>query len=93
MIFTSIAFMQIGQALASRSNKIPFFKLSWRTNPLLIAMVVIVFLLQLVAVYTPFLREFFQVEPLTAVELIVCLVSGVVVFFGIEAWKIVRQQA
>jgi len=83
MIFTSIAFMQIGQGLASRSG----FALGFRSNPLMLGMVILTALLQLAAIYTPFLEDFFQVSPLSLAELLVCVVSGVLVFTVLEVRK------
>jgi Ca2+-transporting ATPase len=88
MIFTSIAFMQIGQALASRSSQVSFFTQGWRSNPLLIVLAGIVAVLQLGAIYLPFLEDFFMVEALTLLELLVCMASGVLVFGLIEVRKV-----
>ena len=87
MIFTSIAFMQIGQALASRSNVLSFFQLGLFTNPTLIVMVVVTFALQLAAIYLPFLEGFFQITPLSAMELGICIATGVLVFALVELQK------
>jgi Ca2+-transporting ATPase len=87
MMFTSIAFMQIGQALASRSNTLSFFQLGFFSNPTLLAMVVITFGLQLMALYVPFLEDFFQIVPLGLPELLICFALGVLVFVAIEVQK------
>jgi Ca2+-transporting ATPase len=58
MIFTSLAFMQIGQALASRSADVSFFQIGLLSNPTLLAMAVLTFLLQLAAICVPFLDDF-----------------------------------
>ncbi len=87
MIFTSLAFLQIGQALASRSTETSFLALGVRSNPTLLAMVVIVVALQLIAIYAPFLDEFFRVTPLNAAELALCVGLGGVVFAAIEIEK------
>jgi len=42
MIFTSLAFAQVGQALASRSNRASIFALGLTSNPLLLGMAVLV---------------------------------------------------
>jgi len=42
MIFTTLAFLQIGQALASRSTDESLFTLGLRTNPLLLFMAIFV---------------------------------------------------
>ncbi|MBZ0307355.1 MAG: cation transporting ATPase C-terminal domain-containing protein [Anaerolineae bacterium] len=43
--------------------------------------------LQLVAIYTPVLEDFFQVNPLSPGEIAVCVASGIVVFAAIELRK------
>lgn len=92
MIFTSIAFMQIGQAMASRSNVASFFQLGLFTNPTLLGMAVVTFILQLVALYAPFLEDFFQIVPLNAVELLICIALGMLTFFLVEALKVLTQR-
>jgi Ca2+-transporting ATPase len=87
MIFTALAFMQIGQALASRSSRASFIALGWRSNPLLLVMAIIVAGLQLAAIYLPFLEDFFMVEALSGPELAICFISGVAVFIIIELGK------
>jgi Ca2+-transporting ATPase len=87
MIFTSIAFMQVGQALASRSSHTSLFKLGLRTNPLMLWMVILTIGLQLAAIYLPFLEDFFQVNPLALSELMVCVVCGMIIFIAIELRK------
>lgn len=87
MIFTSIAFMQIGQALASRSNILSFFEIGIFSNPTLLMMVLATFVLQLIAIYVPFFDDFFQITPLSAVQLLICIGVGFLTFGLIELQK------
>ena len=87
MIFTTLAFLQIGQALASRSTQTSLFGLGLRSNPLMTVMVLITLGLQLLAIYAPFLRDFFRVTPLSGLDLTVSLVCGSLVFIAIEGQK------
>ncbi len=87
MIFTAIAFMQIGQALASRSDVLPFFELDPFSNKTLLVMVISTILLQLVAIYAPFLADFFQVTPLNLGQLLICIGAGVLTFVLVELLK------
>jgi Ca2+-transporting ATPase len=87
MIFTLIAFMQIGQALASRSNLLSFFEIGIFSNPTLLIMVLATFALQLVAIYVPFFDDFFQITPLSAVQLLICIGAGALTFGLIELQK------
>jgi Ca2+-transporting ATPase len=94
MIFTTLGFLQIGQALASRSNHESFFKQGWNTNRTLSLMVGIVFVLQLIVIYVPFLDHFFGVEPLSILELGTCALVGSLAFIAIEIEKqVLRQRA
>ncbi|MBP6803510.1 MAG: cation-translocating P-type ATPase [Chloroflexi bacterium] len=87
MLFTTLAFLQVGQALASRSSRESFFKLGWRTNPTLLWLTVVVIGLQLVVVYLPGLESFFNVDPLSLPELLICVVLGSLAFWAIELEK------
>ncbi len=92
LIFTALSFMQIGQALASRSSQESLFTLGLRSNPLLLGLAGLVVLLQLVAIYTPFLEDFFGVRPLALPELLVCVALGVIVFGAIEFEKWLKRR-
>src|SRR5690606_41890174 len=69
MIFTTLAFLQVGQALASRSSRESFFSLGIFTNPTLLGLAAIVIVLQRAVMYAPFLEKFFQIVPLSARDL------------------------
>ncbi len=87
ILFTTLAFLQVGQALASRSSKQSFFKLGWRSNPTLLWLILVVVFLQLLVVYLPALESFFHVDPLTIPELLLCIVAGSLAFWAIELEK------
>jgi Ca2+-transporting ATPase len=87
MIFTTLAFAQIGQALASRSNRESLFRLGLMSNPLLLGMSALVLALQLMVLYIPPIAQFFSVTPLALADLLVALGSGVLVFAVIEISK------
>ncbi|MCL4262378.1 MAG: cation-translocating P-type ATPase [Anaerolineae bacterium] len=87
MIFTTLAFLQIGQALASRSSHASLFSMGLRSNTPLLVLALVTFGLQLMVIYLPALERFFQVDPLTLPELAVCLAAGSLVFVAIEIEK------
>jgi Ca2+-transporting ATPase len=91
MMFTTLAFMQIGQALASRSTQTSLRSLGLFTNPVLLGLVVVTFVLQLAVIYIPFFDEFFNVVPLSLPELLLCVGLGVVTFLVIEAEKMWKK--
>lgn len=87
MVFTSLAFMQVFQALASRSDKESFFKMGIMSNPVLAAMIAVVVGLQLLVIYTPPLANFFEVLPLKWHDLSITILTGFVVFVVMEVSK------
>lgn len=91
MLFTSLAFMQIFQALASRSDKESLFRLGVMSNPVLAGMAVIVFGLQMMVLYIPALANFFEVAPLSLCDLSIAAAAGVVVFAAMELGKRIKR--
>jgi len=92
MIFTILAFMQMGQALASRSTRESVFSLGLLSNPVLLGLVVVTAVLQLTILYIPFFDQFFQITPLTVAELLICIGLGVVMLLLIEGEKAVLRR-
>ena len=78
MIFATIGFAQIFQALALRSSSHSPFALS--TNPLMAVVVTATILLQLAAIYLPFLQPFFHLVPLSIANLMISVAAGGVIF-------------
>ncbi len=87
LVFTALAFAQVGQALAARSSHASLFAIGLRSNPLMLGMVLVVTVLQLLVIYLPPLQGFFNTRPLGLLDLAVALAAGVVVFAAIEAQK------
>jgi P-type Ca2+ transporter type 2C len=87
MIFTALAFMQIGQALASRSDRVSIVALGLWSNPLLLVLALVTAVLQLGVIYLPFLDQFFQVTPLSVPELLLCIGLGGLVLLLMEVEK------
>ncbi len=88
IFFTTLAFMQIGQALASRSSQESLFTMGLFSNPVLFGLVLFTIGLQLGVVYLPFLDGFFQVVALQKEELLLCIGLGLATFLVIELEKI-----
>lgn len=87
MIFTTLAFLQVGQALASRSGRESLFTLGLRSNVTLLALALVVVALQLAVIYAPFLEQFFQIVPLAPRDLIMAAGLGALGFVAIEIEK------
>jgi Ca2+-transporting ATPase len=91
MIFTSLAFMQVFQALASRSAKDSLFKTGLFSNPLLAGMALLVVVLQMMVMYIPGLAHFFEVLPLKWHDLSIAISAGLVVFVVMEVEKKLKK--
>ena len=92
MIFTTLAFLQVGQALASRSSRESFFTLGVGTNPTLLGLAAVVVALQLAVLYAPFLEQFFQIVPLAPRDLLIAAMLGTLGFMAIEIEKWVMRR-
>ena len=90
MIFTSIAFLQVFQAIGTRSNRESLGTIGWTTNRLMLAIAGAVVTLQLIAIYTP-LREFLDLEPLGAWDLLLCIGMGATLLLILELVKARRR--
>ncbi len=92
VIFTSLAFMQMGQALASRSAQESLFSMGWLSNPVLLGLLLLTIVAQLTVVYLPALDRFFQVTPLRWDEMLLCAGLGLATFLLLEAEKMWRRR-
>ena len=66
MVFSTLAFLQLGHALAVRSETRSFFSLGWRTNKPLTYAVLATVAIQLAIIYVPPLQPIFGTEALCA---------------------------
>jgi Ca2+-transporting ATPase len=84
MIFTTLCFLQVGQALAMRSNRESLFKIGLASNRLLLGMALAVVAAQLGAIYLPFMHGFMYTTPLPLTDLFVSIAASAMVFGAIE---------
>jgi Ca2+-transporting ATPase len=89
MIFTSLALLQLGNAMAVRSERQSLFRLGLGTNPFLGWTVLGTLLLQLGLVYWPPARAALDLQPLTVADLAVVLLASTATFWAIEAEKLI----
>jgi Ca2+-transporting ATPase len=92
MVFTTLALLQLGHALAVRSERQSFFALGARSNPWLLAAVVTTAAVQAAIVYVPFLQDVFGTAALGPVEFAVVTVASTTVFFAVEMEKWLRRR-
>jgi Ca2+-transporting ATPase len=87
MVFTTLAFAQMWQALGARSTRDSLFTLGLLSNPTLLAMLGVTFALQLAVIYLPFMQAVFNTTPLLLTDLGIALALGSIVFIAIEVEK------
>jgi Ca2+-transporting ATPase len=87
MVFTTLSLLQLGHALAIRSERTSTFTLGLRTNLPLALAVGGTLLIQLALLYVPALQPIFVTEALGAEELILVLVASMVAFVAVELEK------
>jgi Ca2+-transporting ATPase len=91
MVFTTLALLQLGHALAVRSEHESVFRLGHRSNPWIGWAVGVSAAAQLSTVYVPGLRGAFGTEALSAPQLAVVLVASSAAFIAVEIEKAVRR--
>jgi Ca2+-transporting ATPase len=94
MIFATLAFSQLAQALATRSQRQSLFTIGLRSNLPGMAIALVVFILQLAVLYLPVLQDFFHTRLLSLPDLGVSLGLSSLVFLAIEfeKWLIRRSE-
>lgn len=93
MIFNTLAFAQIGQALASRSNRDAFWQIGFLSNRPFLIMLAIVIAAQVSVLLLPALESFFYTEPLRAVDWVISIGMGLLVFVALEVEKIFLRRS
>jgi Ca2+-transporting ATPase len=92
MVFTTLALLQLGHALAIRSERASLFTLGLRSNlPLTLAVAGTV-VVQLALVYTPALQPVFATEPLSAGQLALVFVASTLGFDAVEIEKLIMRR-
>jgi len=92
MVFTVLTLSQMTHVLAIRSETESLFTRGFTTNLPLLGAVLLTFVLQMATIYVPALNPIFHTEPLTAVELGICLLLSGVVFVAVEIEKALTRR-
>lgn len=87
MVFTTLCLAQMGHAIAVRSNTRLTIELNPFSNKYLLAAVVVTTILQLMLVYVPPLRAFFDTYWLSPLELAICFGFSTLLFVWVELEK------
>jgi Ca2+-transporting ATPase len=82
MIFAALGFTQIGHALGLRASGHPGFAVA--ANPLMAVLTLATLVLQLAAIYLPFLERFFGLVPLAWEDLGLAFAMGVLTWAGVK---------
>jgi Ca2+-transporting ATPase len=92
MVFTVLSLAQLGHVMAIRSEKEFLFKLGLFSNPQLLVIVFLTFLLQVSVIYLPFANKILKTTPLSLYELLLCIGVSAVVFHAVELEKLVKRK-
>ncbi len=92
MVFSVLAFSQLGHVLAIRSEKQFLFQKGIFSNPFLIKTIISTSILQLLVIYTPIGNQLFKTEPLTISELGFCIAMSAIVFHAVELEKWIKSK-
>lgn len=89
--FSTLAFFQMANVLAIRSEKHPIFTIGFFSNPQLIFAVLSTIFLQLCVIYIPFFKKFFSTVSLPLPHLLLCIIVASTIFFLIELSKYISK--
>ena len=87
MVFTTLALLQLGHALAIRSERTSTFTLGLRSNVPLALAVGGTLLIQLALLYVPAFQPIFVTEALGVEEIVIVLVASTTAFVAVELEK------
>jgi Ca2+-transporting ATPase len=95
MVFTTLALLQLGNAIAVRSEREFALRLGFRRNPALLLSVAATAALQIALLYVPLGQQVFDTAPLDATQLAIVLVAACTGFVAVEcekAWQRWRRR-
>ncbi|MBN1665926.1 MAG: HAD-IC family P-type ATPase, partial [Anaerolineales bacterium] len=93
LMFTTLAFAQVWQAIGTRSGNDSIFKVGLLSNKPLLGLALAVVAAQLAAVYVPALQTYLKTTPLTLAELFLSIAVGAVVLVYAEIEKLFLRKS
>ncbi len=90
--FTTLTLAQMGNALATRSDRDMLWQIGLFSNKAMLGSVLLTFALQLAVIYVPFLNRAFSTTPLSLRDLLISLGFGTIVFLAVESFKWIQQR-
>lgn len=92
MVFTVLAFSQLGHVMAIRSSDQSTFTIGIFSNKAMITALIITVGLQLMILYVPFFNDVFKTKPLSLKELAITMVASTIVFWSVEISKFIKRK-
>lgn len=92
VVFTVLTFAQLVHVLVIRSERDSLFSIGLFSNPPLLLAVAATVALQLAVIYVPALNAVFKTQPLSPVELGVCIGLATLVFVAVEFEKWLQRR-
>ena len=93
MVFTVLTLAQMAHVLAIRSEtRVAVHARACARNRPLLGAVLLTLALQLATIYVPVLNPIFNTEPLSALELGLCLGAAALVLLAVELEKLLRRR-
>ena len=87
IVFSTLVFAQMTQALAVRSERDSLFRIGFWSNKALLGAIALTLALQLAVVYVPALQRLFTTMGLSPGDLALSLILSTLVFWGVELEK------
>lgn len=91
IVFTILCFAQLSHALATHSDELLLFRKSFFSNMQLIGSVALTFGLQMMILYIPAFNTLFHIQPLTLIELLICIGVSAIIFVAVEIEKLIKR--
>jgi Ca2+-transporting ATPase len=93
MVFTVLTLAQMVHVMAIRSERDALWTQGLGSNKPLLGAVLLTFVLQMATIYVPVLNPIFKTQPLSLLELGICLGAAAVVGVAVELEKAWRRRA
>jgi Ca2+-transporting ATPase len=90
--FTTLTLAQMGNALATRSDRDTLWQIGLFSNKTMLGSVLLTFALQMAVIYVPFLNRAFSTTPLSLQDLLISLDFSLIIFLAVELFKWIRQR-
>ena len=87
MVFSTIAFSEMGYVLTIRSNRYSLFQIGPFSNRPMVGAVLLTIVLQLFVIYVPFLQTLFHTQSLRLQDLAICFSVSIALFLFVEIQK------